>query len=138
MPCAAEAARTIGSISPTASWSRTTTSIWPAAFARFGRAHRNRKGEQPIQVEVRSMAELEDALKYGAEAILLDNMTPEQVCLAVQRVAHRHAPRAVGGLRRDHPGECPRLRRGGRGLYFGGALTHSARAVDLSMRIEPA
>ena len=40
------------------------------------RAVRNRRGSQPIEVEVRTMAELEDALAYGAEAILLDNMSP--------------------------------------------------------------
>src|SRR3954468_11448766 len=41
------------------------------------RVHRNRRGTQPIEVEVRSLAELEDALSFGAEAILLDNMTPQ-------------------------------------------------------------
>src|ERR671935_1245808 len=34
------------------------------------RAHRNRRGEQPIEIEVRTLAELEDALAFGAEAIL--------------------------------------------------------------------
>src|SRR6202008_4835904 len=50
------------------------------------KAHRNRRGEQPIEVEVRNMQELEQALNSGAEAILLDNMTPETVRLAVERV----------------------------------------------------
>src|ERR1051326_30446 len=49
------------------------------------RAHRNRRGTQPIEVEVRSLAELEEALACGAEAILLDNMTPQQVRDAVER-----------------------------------------------------
>src|SRR5437764_6790253 len=35
----------------------------------------NRRGTQPIEVEVRSLQELEDALQHGAEAILLDNMS---------------------------------------------------------------
>src|SRR5438270_627187 len=43
------------------------------------KAHRNRKGEQPIEIEVRTAAELELALQHGAEAILLDNMKPEMV-----------------------------------------------------------
>src|SRR4051812_33488039 len=34
------------------------------------RAHRNRRGEQPIEIEVRTMAELEEALQHGAEALL--------------------------------------------------------------------
>jgi len=43
------------------------------------RAHRNRRGEQPIEIEVRTMAELEEALQHGAEALLLDNMPPDLV-----------------------------------------------------------
>jgi nicotinate-nucleotide pyrophosphorylase (carboxylating) len=101
------------------------------------RAHRNRKGEQPIQVEVRSMAELEDALHYGAEAILLDNMTPEQVCLGVQRVAHhtRRVPlEASGGITLEN---VRAYAEAGVDYISVGALTHSPRAVDLSMRIVP-
>src|SRR5947207_10392803 len=58
------------------------------------RAHRNRRGSQPIEVEVRTLAELEEALKGGAEAVLLDNMPVEQVRDAVVRCAHgqRHIP----------------------------------------------
>src|SRR5438477_10052964 len=41
--------------------------------AALDRAHRNRRGEQPIEVEVRSLTDLEEALQHGAEAILLDN-----------------------------------------------------------------
>src|SRR5438034_10142968 len=49
------------------------------------RAHRNRRGTQPIEVEVRSLAELEEALTYGGEAILLDNMPVADVRTAVER-----------------------------------------------------
>src|SRR5205814_4266356 len=49
------------------------------------RAHRNRRGSQPIEVEVRTLAELEDALAHGAEAVLLDNMSVEDVKEAVGR-----------------------------------------------------
>lgn len=99
------------------------------------RAHRNRRGEQPIEVEVRSFDELEKALAFGAEAILLDNMTPEQVRKAVERV-HAHTRRipleASGGITLENVrayAEC------GVDYISVGALTHSARAVDLSMRI---
>ena len=54
------------------------------------RAHRNRRGSQPIEVEVRSLAELEEALTHGAEAILLDNMSVEQVKEAVARCAREN------------------------------------------------
>src|SRR5436853_929430 len=42
-------------------------------------AHRNRRGAQPIEIEVRSFAEFDEALKSGAEAVLLDNMKVEVV-----------------------------------------------------------
>ena len=45
-----------------------------------------RKTGQRVQVEVRNQRELEDALEGGAEAILLDNMTPAQVKASVERV----------------------------------------------------
>src|SRR5438309_7868137 len=51
------------------------------------RAHRNRRGTQIIEVEVRNLSELEDALAFGAEAILLDNMTVADVRTAVERCA---------------------------------------------------
>ena len=54
-------------------------------------AHRNRRGSQPIEVEVRSMDELEQALAAGAEGILLDNMSPEDVRRAVERCARPDA-----------------------------------------------
>src|SRR5437588_2139303 len=50
------------------------------------KAHRNRRGAQPIEIEVRNLKELDEALANGAEAILLDNMTPETVRRAVDRV----------------------------------------------------
>src|SRR5690348_9064572 len=43
------------------------------------RAHRNRRGSQPIEIEIRSLAELKQALEKGAEAVLLDNMTVDDV-----------------------------------------------------------
>ena len=63
------------------------------------RAHRNRRGSQPIEVEVRSLAELEEALSHGAEAILLDNMSVEKCKQAVARCAHgeRHIPVECSG-----------------------------------------
>src|SRR5437868_13007775 len=47
------------------------------------RAHRNRRGSQPIECEVRSLAELEEAVTHGAEAVLVDNMVVEEVERAV-------------------------------------------------------
>jgi nicotinate-nucleotide pyrophosphorylase (carboxylating) len=101
------------------------------------RTHRNRRGTQPIEVEVRSLDELELALQHGAEAILLDNMSVEAVRAAVQRIR---------GLEKPLPLECS----GGIGLdnvrayaetgvdfISVGALTHSAPAADMSLRMVP-
>jgi nicotinate-nucleotide pyrophosphorylase (carboxylating) len=101
------------------------------------RAHRNRRGTQPIEVEVRSLAELEDALANGAEAILLDNMSVEDVRTAVGRCAHadRRIPlESSGGINLDNVRAYAET---GVDYISVGALTHSASAVDMSLRILP-
>src|SRR3989440_2605472 len=50
------------------------------------RAHKNRRGAQPIEIEVRTAEQFEEALEHGAEAVLLDNMKPETVAQCVERV----------------------------------------------------
>ena len=99
------------------------------------RAHRNRRGTQPIEVEVRSLAELEEALTYGGEAILLDNMTPQDVRAAVERCskADRRIPlESSGGINLENVRAYAET---GVDFISVGALTHSAPAVDLSLRI---
>lgn len=99
------------------------------------RAHRNRRGTQPIEVEVRSLAELDEALTYGGEAILLDNMTPQDVRAAVERCskAHRRIPlESSGGINLENVRAYAET---GVDFISVGALTHSAPAVDLSLRI---
>ena len=69
------------------------------------RVHRNRRGEQPIEIEVRTPEELELALANGAEAILLDNMPVANVQQAVERCSRldRHIPlEASGGITLDN------------------------------------
>jgi nicotinate-nucleotide pyrophosphorylase (carboxylating) len=102
------------------------------------KAHRNRRGEQPIEIEVRSMEELEQALNNGAEAILLDNMTPGTVRQAVERVQghSRRVPlECSGGVKLDNVRAYAET---GVDYISVGALTHSAAAVDMSMRITAA
>ncbi|HEX2330387.1 MAG TPA: carboxylating nicotinate-nucleotide diphosphorylase [Candidatus Angelobacter sp.] len=102
------------------------------------RAIRNRRSEQPIVIEVRNMAELEEALINGAEQILLDNMSVDTVKAAVERVkdAGRKVPLEVsGGIRLENVREYAET---GVDYISVGVLTHSPRAVDLSMRIVPA
>jgi nicotinate-nucleotide pyrophosphorylase (carboxylating) len=86
-----------------------------------------------IEVEVTNLAQLDEALVAGAEVVLLDNMDDEGVAAAVARV--RASGRVVlievsGGITLER---IPRLSALGVDLISSGALTHSARAVDLSL-----
>jgi nicotinate-nucleotide pyrophosphorylase (carboxylating) len=102
------------------------------------KALRNRRSEQPVEIEVRNMAELEEALNHGAERILLDNMSVENVKAALARVrSHTHpVPVEVsGGIRLENVRAYAET---GVEYISVGALTHSPKAVDLSMRIVPA
>jgi len=106
--------------------------------AALERAHRNRRGEQPIEIEVRSMPELNQALENGAEAVLLDNMTVDQVREAVERVRQhqRRIPiECSGGITLEN---VTAYAEAGVDYISVGALTHSPPAVDMSMRVLPA
>jgi nicotinate-nucleotide pyrophosphorylase (carboxylating) len=102
------------------------------------RAHRNRRGKQIIEVEVRTLDELEEALTSGAEAILLDNMSVDATRAAVERCARaeRRIPlESSGGITLDN---VRAYAEAGVTFISVGALTHSAPAVDMSLRIVPA
>jgi nicotinate-nucleotide pyrophosphorylase (carboxylating) len=101
-------------------------------------AVRNRRGSQPIEIEVRTPQELDDALSHGAEAILLDNMLPEDVRRAVERCSklERRVPlECSGGIRLENVRAYAET---GVDFISVGLLTHSPQAVDMSMRVSPA
>jgi len=88
-----------------------------------------------VQVEVRTQKELEEALETGAEAILLDNMTPAQIKTAVDRIRqeNRWIPiEASGGIVLEN---VRAYAEAGPDFISVGALTHSAKAADISMSI---
>jgi len=99
------------------------------------RALKGRKAGQRVQVEVRSQIELEQAIAGGAESILLDNMTPAMVKKAVKqlRIALPKATIEASGNMNLKTVRAYAL--AGVDFVSVGALTHSAAAVDLSMRI---
>jgi nicotinate-nucleotide pyrophosphorylase (carboxylating) len=100
----------------------------------LARAHRNRRGSQPIEIEVRSLAELEEAVTNGAEVVLLDNMPVEDVKRAVERCAKldRRIPvECSGGITLENIRAYAET---GVDFISVGALTHSAPAVDMSLR----
>ena len=71
--------------------------------------------------------------KPGAERLLLDNLTPAE---AADWIARNRRPRQGRAFRRHHPGQRSRLRRAGADFVSSGAITHSARAMDISFRLE--
>ena len=83
-----------------------------------------------IQIEVETLAQLEEALRAGAKMILLDNMTPDEMREAV---AHR-GPRAARSIGRNHAREHRAIAETGVDRISIGALTKDIKAVDLSMR----
>ena len=94
-----------------------------------------RQGTQRVQVEVRNARELDQALEGGAEAILLDNMTPAQVkdCIDRIKVEKRWIPtEASGGIVLENIRAYAET---GVDFISVGALTHSAIAADISMSI---
>ena len=102
------------------------------------RALHNRRGAQPVEVEVRTLEELEQVLANGGEAVLLDNMSPETVAKAVQfcsRLERRIPLECSGGISLENVRSYAET---GVDFISVGLLTHSPRAVDMSMRVVPA
>ncbi len=89
--------------------------------------------DMTIEVETTSLSQVREALDAGAHIIMLDNMDLDQIRTAVDLVAGRALLEVSGGVTRDRLGD---LAATGVDFISSGALTHSARAVDLSMYIE--
>jgi nicotinate-nucleotide pyrophosphorylase (carboxylating) len=87
-----------------------------------------------IEVEVRDLAGADEALQAGAEVILLDNMDLAGLRQAVKRIAGRAQVEASGGVTLE---QLPEIAATGVDFISMGALTHSARAMDISLKITP-
>ena len=92
------------------------------------RAVRTMAPDIPLEVEVDSLDQLEEVLEAGADLVLLDNFTPEQMSEAVRRTAGRARLEASGGLTLESARAV-----GATGVDFVavGALTHSAPVLDI-------
>ncbi|MBV9804024.1 MAG: carboxylating nicotinate-nucleotide diphosphorylase [Solirubrobacterales bacterium] len=90
--------------------------------------------EVPLEVECRTLEEVDEALAAGAPWILLDNMSVAQMREAVSHVGGRARLEASGGVTLDTLGEIART---GVDFISVGALTHSAPALDVSLLLEP-
>lgn len=90
----------------------------------------------PVEVEVRSLEELDQALEFEVSVIMLDNMSTPLIAAALSRIAAKRPGLPVevsGGVTVDR---LPELAQAGVGLVSMGALTTQARNVDISLRLE--
>jgi nicotinate-nucleotide pyrophosphorylase (carboxylating) len=93
---------------------------------------RARGAGRPIEVEVETLEQLDEALALGAERILLDNPTPDRVRRAIARVGDPQRLEISGGIDLDNVRAF--VDAGARVLSVG-RLTHSAPALDLSLEV---
>ena len=83
-----------------------------------------------IEVEVDTLDQLEEALATGTDAVLLDNMTPDQLATAVRMIDGRAIAEASG---RITPQTAPAIAASGVDLISAGWLTHSASVLDIGL-----
>jgi nicotinate-nucleotide pyrophosphorylase (carboxylating) len=93
---------------------------------------RARRSRMPVEVEVDTLEQLDEALAAGAEMILLDNMSSELMRRAVEMTAGRARLEASGGMTVE--GAVAAAKAGVDRISVG-ALTHSAPALDLSLEV---
>ena len=85
-----------------------------------------------IEIEADTIIQAKQAADAGADIILLDNMTPEEIKEALKEIGKRAQTEASGGITIDNIREFAQT-----GVQFIsiGAITHSASSVNLSMEI---
>ena len=101
--------------------------------AAVSRVRANLGNRFPIQVEVDTLGQLDEALACGVTSVLLDNMTPEQLRRSVERVDGGCDLEASGGITLANVRAVAET---GVGSISLGWLTHSARALDLGLDID--
>jgi nicotinate-nucleotide pyrophosphorylase (carboxylating) len=93
---------------------------------------RTRSAQVPVEIEVRTMAELDEALAAGARNLLLDNLTPEEAKQWIDHIAGRATVELSGGINLL---TAKAYADTGADYISSGAITHSARAVDINFRL---
>jgi nicotinate-nucleotide pyrophosphorylase (carboxylating) len=87
----------------------------------------------PIEIEVRTHAELREALAVGATHLLLDNLTPTEAAEWIAEIAGRAKVELSGGITLEN---VRAYAEAGADFVSSGDITHSARAMDISFRLE--
>ena len=88
-----------------------------------------------VEVEVSNTQEAGEAVAGGADIIMLDNMSPEEMRPVVSQVPDQIKTEASGGITLDNVRATAKT---GVDFISIGALTHSAPALDISLELEPA
>ena len=102
------------------------------SITRAVRLVRDQGGRLPIEVEVETLDQLEEALALEVDRIMLDNMTCEQMRVAVECAAGRAELEASGGITLETVAEVAAT---GVDFISVGALTHSVTALDISLEV---
>lgn len=93
--------------------------------------NKKNKKKLKIEVETRNLLEVEEAIKSGADRIMLDNMNVQTMKKAVKLINGKCETEASGGITRDMLKEVAST---GVNYISAGALTHSAANIDLSLK----
>lgn len=86
-----------------------------------------------VEIEVRALVELDEALNAGAKHLLLDNLSPAQASDWIRHINGRATVELSGGINLEN---IRAYAKAGPDFISCGAITHSARAVDISFRLE--
>ena len=87
----------------------------------------------PIEIEVRTRAELEEAISAGATHLLLDNLSPEEAAEQIRWIRGRAIVELSGGITLENVRAYAKT---GADFVSSGAITHSAPAVNISFRLD--
>ena len=100
----------------------------------IARAKKNAPEGLKIEIEVNTIAEAIEAANAGADIVLLDNMSPDQIKRVVELMPAKVKTEASGGITLDN---VRTVALAGVDTISVGAITHSAKALDFSLELEP-
>jgi len=100
----------------------------------IARAKKNAPEGLKIEIEVNTIAEAIEAADAGADIVLLDNMSPDQIKRVVELMPAKVKTEASGGITLDN---VRTVALAGVDTISIGAITHSAKALDFSLELEP-
>jgi len=102
--------------------------------ALLAQAHRTRSPLHNVEIEVQTLDSLDRALQAGANVIMLDNFSAEDTRRAIAKIGSQAKVEISGGINLENIGEVARL---GADYISVGRITHSARALDLTLEFLP-